>query len=257
MTRALTALAIVALALAGCASRGSVQRVQAEAGAVRADLTELRRAQESTARDLARTVAELRTVETRATELQAALRTSQEEATQLRARLDAAEREIRETRTQATAPAPGPLARVPSGTPRPEPARPDIARADSPESAYAAAMAMFRAREHGQAVLDLLDFIAKYPSHPLTVNAQYWIGEAYYVQHDYRQALVEFQKVLRLAPTSTKAADALLKVGLCYTSLRDTARAQQTWQRLMREYPGSESAARARDHLRARASPRP
>src|SRR2546422_7060560 len=38
--------------------------------------------------------------------------------------------------------------------------------------------------------------LARYPKHPLAGNAQYWIGEAYYVQHDYPQALVEFQKVL-------------------------------------------------------------
>ena len=74
------------------------------------------------------------------------------------------------------------------------------ARALTPEQAYSAALATFRAREHGQAVLDFLDFIAKYPRHPLVANAQYWIGEAYYVQHDYRQAQAEFQKVLERPP---------------------------------------------------------
>ena len=44
-------------------------------------------------------------------------------------------------------------------------------------------------------MLDFIDFIAKYPKHPLAANAQYWIGEAYWAQRDYRQALVEFEKV--------------------------------------------------------------
>ena len=70
----------------------------------------------------------------------------------------------------------------------------------NPEQEYAAALATFRAREHGQAVLDFLDFIAKYPKHPLAANAQYWIGEAYYAQRDYRQALVEFEKVFEHGP---------------------------------------------------------
>ena len=65
-------------------------------------------------------------------------------------------------------------------------------------------------------MLDFLDFIAKYPKHPLVANAQYWIGEAYYVQHDYRQAQTEFQKVLKTAPGSAKAGDALLKIGYCH-----------------------------------------
>ena len=90
-----------------------------------------------------------------------------------------------------------------------------------PSTCTASALATFRMGEHGQAVLDFLDFMAKYPKHPLVANAQYWIGEAYYVQHDYRQAQTEFQKVLDIAPGSAKAADALLKIGYCQLNLRD------------------------------------
>jgi len=108
-----------------------------------------------------------------------------------------------------------------------------------------------------QAVLDLLDFIAKNPKHPLAPNAQYWIGEAYYVQRDYRQALVEFQRVIEMAPGSPKAADALLKMGLAHTHLRENSRAQQAWQRVVRDYPASESAGKARALLRAHAARRP
>jgi tol-pal system protein YbgF len=119
-------------------------------------------------------------------------------------------------------------------------------RVATPERVYSAALATFRAREHGQAVLDFLDFIAKYPRHPLVANAQYWIGEAYYVQHDYRQAQTEFQKVLDIAPGSPKAADALLKIGYCQLNLRDTTRARAAWQRVVQEFPKSEAAAKAR-----------
>src|SRR5207245_1999698 len=130
--------------------------------------------------------------------------------------LDTAEQELREARTLI---APAPPAGAPA--PAPPPPRPDTLRPDGAEEAYNAALALFRAREHGQAVLDLLDFIAKYPRHLLAPNAQYWIGEAYYVQRDYRQALVEFQRVIDMAPASPKAADALLKMGLSYTNLRE------------------------------------
>ena len=95
-----------------------------------------------------------------------------------------------------------------------------------------------------------VDFIAKYPGHPLVANAQYWIGEAYYVQRDYRQALTEFHKVLDTAPGSAKAADALLKIGLAHRSLRDDKRARQSWQRVVREFPRSEAAAKAKVFLK-------
>jgi len=128
------------------------------------------------------------------------------------------------------------------------PREPQAAQAPGAEKVYAAAMETFRAREHGQAVLDLLDFLSRYPKHPLAGAAQYWIGEAYYVQHDYRQALVEFQKVLEFG--YGKLPEALVKIGLCHLNLRDPNRARQTWQRVVRDYPQSESAATARALLR-------
>jgi tol-pal system protein YbgF len=118
------------------------------------------------------------------------------------------------------------------------------------EQAYYAAVATFRARGYGQAVLDFLDFITRYPHHPLVGNAQYWIGEAYYAQRDYRQALTEFQRVGTVAPGSPKVADALLRAGFCHRRLRDDARARQTWQRLIQDFPRSEAAAKARALLR-------
>ena len=111
--------------------------------------------------------------------------------------------------------------------------------------------------EYGQAVLDFLDFIATYPKHPLAANAQYWIGEAYYVQRDYRHALEEFRRVVEMAPSSRSAADALLRIGLAYTNLRDNSRAQMVWQRVVREYPASEAAGKARALLRQHAARRP
>jgi tol-pal system protein YbgF len=145
-------------------------------------------------------------------------------------------------------PASPPAADRPRVTPPPppavSPARPALKPGSSPEQDYAAALATYRAREHGQAVLDFIDFIAKYPKHPLAGNAQYWIGEAYWAQRDYRQALVEFEKVSEHGPA--KAPDALLKIGLCYLRLGDVPRAQQAWQRVVNDYPKSEPAAMAR-----------
>jgi tol-pal system protein YbgF len=151
----------------------------------------------------------------------------------------------------AAAPSPPPsVARAPTPAPTPTsppgvaPAKPAPKVGGNPEQEYAAALATFRSREHGQAVLDFIDFMAKYPKHALAGNAQYWIGEAYWAQRDYRQALVEFEKVF--GHGSGKAPDALLKIGLCYLRLSDVPRAQQAWQRVVSEYPKSESATMAR-----------
>jgi tol-pal system protein YbgF len=271
----LLAAAVLVLLATGCATRSSVNRLRADVATLRAELTELRQAQEATALGLARTAAEGRALPPMIAQVAAVLKERSDEMARLRAQVETIEAEARAAKAPpppAAPVAPAPIAPppalvpkspavarvVPPPVPRPpaprgERPREVPARAESPEQTYAAALATFRAREHGQAVLDFLDFIAKHPRHPLVANAQYWIGEAYYVQRDYRQALAEFQKVQVIAPGSAKAADALLKIGLCQRNLRDEAHARQTWQRVVRDFPRSEAALKARGFLKPEA----
>jgi tol-pal system protein YbgF len=250
MTRQL-ALAVLLLLATGCATRGSYHQLRTEVSAVRGEVNDLRQAHTMTSRDLARVTAERRALEARASELSNALNEAAAEVARLHTRVEAAEAEAREAKAEAqraaqpsSAP---PVTPPPSAAPRPLESTP---RSESPEQAYNAALTTFRAREHGQAVLDFLDFIAKHPKHPLVANARYWIGEAYYAQRDYRQALAEFQKVLEVAPDSPKAADALLKIGHAHRRLRDEGHARQSWQRVVRDFPTSEAAVKARALLR-------
>ncbi len=242
MNRALGVVAVMAVIATGCASRGTVKRLASEVSQLRSDLTDTRAAQEAAGREVGRTQSQLEALEARTRELGPRVLATAEEVARLAEQVRAADEAIRRTRAALDA-------LPPPAAPVREPREP---RAGGPEQAYAAALATFRAREHGQAVLDFLDFIAKYRKHALAGNAQYWIGEAYYVQRDYRQALLEFQKVFELG--TGKIPDALVKVGLCYWSLRDPSRARQTWQRVVREYPGTEAARVARSQLRTRAT---
>ncbi|MBI2158885.1 MAG: tol-pal system protein YbgF [Candidatus Rokubacteria bacterium] len=243
MNRALGVVAVMAVIATGCASRGTVKRLASEVSQLRSDLTDTRAAQEAAGREIGRTQSELEALDARTRELGPRVRATAEEVARLAEQVRAAGEAIRRTRAALDA-LPAPAA------PAAEPAR--APRVGGPAQAYAAALATFRAREHGQAVIDFLDFIAKYPKHALAGNAQYWIGEAYYVQRDYRQALLEFQKVFELG--AGKIPDALVKIGLCYWSLRDPKRARQTWQKVVREYPGTEAARIARVQLRTRAA---
>ena len=244
-------LALAALVATGCATRASFYRVQDDVNTLRSDVTALRDVQGLTTKEVARAQADLRTLQAQVAEMRTKVSETTTEVERLRARVSVADEELRRAREAALtaapqpAPPPPPVVAVPA---EPRPPMPS-GRVATPETAYNAALAMFRAGEHGQAVLDFLDFIARYPKHPLVANAQYWIGEAYYLQRDYRQAIVEFQKVPELGPRTPKAADALLKIGMSYQGLRDSASARRTWQRLVGEYPSSEAATRARGFL--------
>ena len=253
MNRALGVMAVTVVLATGCASRGSVGRLQSDVAALRSDLAAARAVQDAAMLELAQARAEIQALDARARAMDDALRAVRDDLVKLAARLDAAEEEIKKTRALVEALPPPPPPPSPPAEKRAEPreGRDEPAAA---ERAYAAALRTVRAREYGQAVLDFIDFVGQYPRHPLAANAQYWIGEAYYVQGDYRQALLEFQKVVEMR--SGKIPDALVKIGLCHWSLRDPHRARVTWQRVVREYPSTESARTARGLLRKHAPTR-
>ena len=89
----------------------------------------------------------------------------------------------------------------------------------------------------------------RFPQHPLASNSQYWVGEVYYRQRDFRQALVEFQKLADGYPQSAQVPEALLKLGLCHRALKDTAAARESFERVVKGYPGTDAASQARTLL--------
>ena len=157
--------------------------------------------------------------------------------------------------TKAAAPEPArESATVPVPAGAREPAAPSARPGPSAEQIFGAAMANFRAQEHGQAVLELTDLIARFPTHSLAPAAQLWIGEAYYQQRDYRQSLVELKRVGEGYPKSPQVADALLKTGLCHRALGDRSSAGAAWEQVVRDYPTSAAAGQARSLLGSRES---
>jgi tol-pal system protein YbgF len=241
--------------LAGCATRGSVRRVEGEVAALSKRVEELQQLNESTTRELARMTAELKELQSGTARLAREREEAAQQVSRVDARLADSEATIRELRTSVSDLS-REMNRLAARPPAPEPAPGSgPSRPGSPEQVYAAAVAQMRAGEHGQAVVDFLDFQAKFPKHPLASSAQYWIGEAYYVQRDFRQALMEFQKVAGQYPKSDKAADALFKIGLCYRALHDPAKAREAWDKLIAEFPRSEAAKKAGALLKPRPAP--
>lgn len=243
----------VLLILVGCASQRSVRQVRADLIDLKVQVEELRKSQEMTVRELAQTIGELKELDGRRARRDKEEKEAAQQIARVESRLQEAGETLKRLRSAAgdraqQPPQPG---QAPLGSgPPPETRGP---REEFPEQVYSAALGSFRARELGQAVLEFLDFIAKFAKHPLAGHAQFWIGEAYYVQRDYRQALTEFQKVVEQYGNIGKVPDALLKIGLCYRVLGDPGRAHDVWQQLIQDHSGSEAARKARALFQARA----
>ena len=88
-------------------------------------------------------------------------------------------------------------------------------------------------------------FLQQHPRSALASNAQYWIGECYYGQRQYTQAIREFERVLTHYPSSQKVPAALLKIGYSHLGLQDPKTARLMFRQLVRAHPKSRAAAKA------------
>ena len=119
------------------------------------------------------------------------------------------------------------------------------------KAAYDEAFAALKDGRYAESARRFQAFTADYPNSDLSSNANYWLGESYYVTQNYRIALETFQKLLTLFPTSQKAPDALLKVGYCQYEMKDWNAAETTLNSVVQKYPNTTVASLAQGRLRA------
>jgi tol-pal system protein YbgF len=117
------------------------------------------------------------------------------------------------------------------------------------QAAYNAAFEKLKAGNYSESIVAFQGFMTRYPSSNLLDNAQYWIGEAYYVTRDYEHAARAFRAVGENWPTSRKAPDALLKLGYTQVEQKHLTEARATLGQVVERYPGSDAARLAQDRL--------
>jgi len=149
----------------------------------------------------------------------------------------------RMTALQGTNPGPAAGSSTAPGTPAPT-------GSSVEQTVYSQAFDALKAGSYSVAIAGFKDFLANYPSSPLAENAQYWLGETYYVNHEYDAAAGAFRNVLEKWPSSRKAPDAMLKLGYTQLELKKVAAARATLTEVTRKFPDSEAAKLAGERLR-------
>lgn len=122
----------------------------------------------------------------------------------------------------------------------PRPVVVDVPENDAPKdpkAAYNDAYSLLKQLKYEQAEVALQDFLQKYPDHELAGNAQYWLGETYYVRGLYEPAAVAFATGFKKYKKSTKGADNLLKLGLSMQQLGKEKEACTAFKNLKKEFP--------------------
>lgn len=120
----------------------------------------------------------------------------------------------------------------------------------TPEDQYKNALERYQKGEYGEARAILTDFLRKNPDHDLAANAQYWIGETWFSEKNYEQAILAFQDVIKNYPGKEKIPAAMLKQGMSFAELGDTKSARFIYRKLVEDFPKSEEAKKGAEKLK-------
>jgi len=107
---------------------------------------------------------------------------------------------------------------------------------------YESAKSMLMAGDFAGAENAFSKFIEEYGDDQLAGEAQYWLGEAFYVRGAYREAGQAFADGLSKYPNSSRGPDTLLKLGMSLAVLQETGAACTTFDELDRRFPGASQA---------------
>ena len=117
------------------------------------------------------------------------------------------------------------------------------------QTVYAQSFDALKAGSYSVAITGFKSFLSSYPASPLAENAQYWLGEAFYVTRDFDSATGAFRNVLQKWPDSRKAPDALLKLGYTQLEQKKTGEGRATLSQVVQKYPGTDAAKLAAERL--------
>lgn len=126
-----------------------------------------------------------------------------------------------------------------------------VATPEEQQAAYDQAFQALKELRYADAAQEFQAFIDAYPDSTLAGNAQYWLGESYYVTRNYDIALQAFQDLVRQYPESTKRGDGLLKIGFTHYELEEYDQARAALEQVQQEFPGSPLSRLAESRLRS------
>ena len=104
-------------------------------------------------------------------------------------------------------------------------------------------------KKYDLASQEFQDYLKYYNGTDLASNAQFYLGEIFYMQQQYDQAVDAFSKVIDNYPKSFKLAPAHLFKGLALVASGDKTQGVRELRTVVRMYPGTDEERRARAKL--------
>ena len=117
------------------------------------------------------------------------------------------------------------------------------------QQAYQSAFELLKSGRYDEAAVAFQQFLGEFPTGSYADNAQYWLGETFYITRRFEQAVQEFERLVSTHPTSQKLTHALLKIGYAHDELGNVEEAEKVLSELIERHPQSAAAGLARKRL--------
>jgi tol-pal system protein YbgF len=188
-------------------------------------------------------------------QLSNALEASRKQQRDLYADLDQRMRALEARSAGASANAAAPIAPAAGAVVAPSVSADSGAGGDD-KASYQSAFNILKDGQYDRAIVAFQKFLLTYPDSSLADNAQYWLGEAFYVNKSYPEAQAAFQRVIDKYPQSRKLPDALLKIGFCRYELKQWDSAKEILTLVATKYADSSAGRLAQQRLEKMAAER-
>ena len=120
----------------------------------------------------------------------------------------------------------------------------------TPEALYQKGLDTFRAGDAPKARELFTQFLETNQNHDLAANAHYWLGETFYAEKKFDQAILEFQELIKNFPKKDKVPAAMLKQALAFREIGDVKSARYVLKKLQDDFPISDEAQKAKEKLK-------
>lgn len=130
-----------------------------------------------------------------------------------------------------------------------EPAQPPKETLKDPKQLYDDAHIDIKNKNFTSAREKFQEIIKNDPDFELVPNAYFWIGETYYGEKKYEDAILSYEEFLKRYPKHDKAPGALLKEGMAFLELKDKKTAKVVFERVIEKYPQSKEATIAQQKI--------
>jgi tol-pal system protein YbgF len=119
----------------------------------------------------------------------------------------------------------------------------------SPSQAFETARSDYYMGNWSLAIQGFESFLKTFPKSDLTDDAQYFIGETYYMSGRFQDALTAYNSVIERYPASNTLPDTYYKRGMALKALGQVPQARESLSFVIKTYPSSDAAFLAKQAL--------